>query len=688
MTVAGSVFPFLEADDAERRAAAIEALTLDGKRFDAKVADAIQDIPFERDISGQSTVSLLLIDPEGDLLDSGLFSASVDIELPLPGLSAASGRGLPLPRGEMVGYRLSRITGGLPLLTLEFRERIIAYLMQHDSVIKANRANTTRAEFIRRMVREVKAEQIRFWSPELHTTQPIGKRRQLATPKQKKQTRQPGFGSSTPTVKDKDATRNQIRLLEAALETATSLKVGDKVKVGLVEAMTQESGINNDRGNSVGASPAVGTTGAIFIGGHMENVGVLHQDARYWPASRDVPKDVTPFINRLKTAIKANPGKSIGWCVDSVQRSYSINTAKQGKDYDQWEAEARATVAAYTGDDGLTAGNPLPSTYTQRFWFRRGEPGQGKSEDSWVASGRLASEVQFRRFVDLGVFHYVSDDYLIRSASRLTLLRTNLPAGIASVSISDFDVAKPQATVRVQAYVDVLEPVIGSVWMLSGYGPVDGRYLVTNVKGSYLKPICTVTLSLPVPKLPEPAPETGTRATPADPVANRSLQGTSVANAYDAAHAIDKKRYPYVWGGGHRHAGTPDTGTGRDPGIGYDCSGSTAAVLQAGGMLPKEWVNGVPASGTFAAQWGLPGEGQHLTVWANSTHVFIEFKGMTNANKTEHFGTGNWGKGWNGPGFNPNLHPHAGFTPRHWDAAFPHARPVMPTNAVGKVLPT
>jgi hypothetical protein len=44
-----------------------------------------------------------------------------------------------------------------------------------------------------------------------------------------------------------------------------------------------------------------------------------------------------------------------------------------------------------------------------------------------------------------------------------------------------------------------------------GYGPLDGRYLITNVTGSYLSPICTVTMELPTASLPEPAPDTGTR---------------------------------------------------------------------------------------------------------------------------------------------------------------------------------
>lgn len=682
MTAVGSVFPFLEPDDAQRRAAAIEALTLDGRRLDAKVADAIQDIPFERSIEGASTVTLKLVDPDGDLLDSGLFSAAVDLELPLPGLGARAAAGLPLARGEVVGYRLGRIGPGSPILSLEFRERIVVLLTRHITPLKASRADMTRAEFIRMMVREVKAERIRFWSPELHVRQPIGKRRELTPKRTKRNRREPGFGSSTPKVKRRDATRGQIRLLEAALDTAISMGLNLRVQIGLVMAMTQESVVKNDRGNRVGAT-TVPITGQV-LGGHLENVGVLHQDARYWPASRDVPRDVKPFLQRLRTVEKANPRKSIGWCVDEVQRSYTVGTSRQGRDYDQWEAEARETVSAYTGKDA-TVIQPVSTEYAKAFLFRRGEPNADphtEPENSWTASGRLASDVNFRRFVDLGVFHFVSDDYLIRAAPRLAIKRKDLPAGVLSVTPGDFDVDKPrvngrppEASIRVDCYVDVLEPVIGSVWTVSGYGPLDGRYLVTNVRGSYLRPISTVTLSLPVPKLPEPAHDIGTRATADAPEVRRSTSGTNYAKAYDKGWAIHSKRYPYVWGGGHHRAGTPDGGTGRDPGIGYDCSGSVAAVLDAGGMLPRDWRNGVPDSGQMARSWGEPGQGEHLTLWANDTHVFLEFRNMTSAHKTEHFGTGDWGKGWNGAGFNPRLHFHNGFTARRWSKDNPLGRP-------------
>lgn len=63
----------------------------------------------------------------------------------------------------------------------------------------------------------------------------------------------------------------------------------------------------------------------------------------------------------------------------------------------------------------------------------------------------------------------------------------------------------------------------------------------------------------------------------------------SVVNALtDAANQITRHNYPYVYGGGHSHAGTPSTGI-RGPGsnghrVGYDCSGSVAAVLAGAGL--------------------------------------------------------------------------------------------------------
>jgi hypothetical protein len=54
----------------------------------------------------------------------------------------------------------------------------------------------------------------------------------------------------------------------------------------------------------------------------------------------------------------------------------------------------------------------------------------------------------------------------------------------------------------------------------------------------------------------------------------------SLAKMIAYATAAGAKDYKYVYGGGHAHAGVPTNG-------GFDCSGSVAAVLAAGGLWPK-----------------------------------------------------------------------------------------------------
>ncbi|HEY2650371.1 MAG TPA: hypothetical protein VGI50_00515 [Solirubrobacteraceae bacterium] len=70
-----------------------------------------------------------------------------------------------------------------------------------------------------------------------------------------------------------------------------------------------------------------------------------------------------------------------------------------------------------------------------------------------------------------------------------------------------------------------------------------------------------------------------------------------VVNAMTAAaNGITERDYPYVYGGGHAEAGTASIGI-RGPGyngrrVGFDCSGSVAAVLSSAGLWPAG--GGVP----------------------------------------------------------------------------------------------
>lgn len=93
-----------------------------------------------------------------------------------------------------------------------------------------------------------------------------------------------------------------------------------------------------------------------------------------------------------------------------------------------------------------------------------------------------------------------------------------------------------------------------------------------------------------------------------------------VARAVAAGDRI--ARTPYVWGGGH--------GSFEDSG--YDCSGSVSYVLHGAGLLSS------PLDSTALMGYGLPGPGQHITVYANASHTFMFVNGR-------RFDTGYGGEG-------------------------------------------
>jgi hypothetical protein len=79
---------------------------------------------------------------------------------------------------------------------------------------------------------------------------------------------------------------------------------------------------------------------------------------------------------------------------------------------------------------------------------------------------------------------------------------------------------------------------------------------------------------------------------------------------------------PYVYGAGHSSAEF-DTA--------YDCSGAASFVLKAAGLLDE------PIPSSSFRQYGEPGPGQWITIYARRDHVFLVIAGL-------RFDTG-----WNGP---------------------------------------
>jgi hypothetical protein len=124
-----------------------------------------------------------------------------------------------------------------------------------------------------------------------------------------------------------------------------------------------------------------------------------------------------------------------------------------------------------------------------------------------------------------------------------------------------------------------------------------------------------------------------------------------IAALTHAADVVAAGDYPYVWGGGHLFAGTASTGMRGGPGyngrrIGFDCSGSVAAVLAGAGLWAPG--TGVPGDTGVIAQLrqahliargaeSAPTHPRSVTLWDDrGVHIFIQIG-------TRFFGTSDGG---------------------------------------------
>ena len=112
----------------------------------------------------------------------------------------------------------------------------------------------------------------------------------------------------------------------------------------------------------------------------------------------------------------------------------------------------------------------------------------------------------------------------------------------------------------------------------------------------------------------------------------------AVKRVIQAGNAISK--LPYKWGGGH--------GSWKDNG--YDCSGSVSFALAGAGLLDAP-----RTSGGFM-NYGAPGRGEWITIYANSGHMFMVVAGL----RFDTSGQGRAGTRWQ-----EDARPTAGMAERH-----------------------
>jgi hypothetical protein len=604
VTLGGAKVPFIPTVQAID--SSIADIKLYGRSWKAEVGDAVEEAPLERTIEGASTLSLDIKDSEHELLRSELLASPFDVEL------------------DDLGFTYAKIDyqGKLDPITLTFEDREVARLRLQKGARKARREKVTRAEFARRLVREVKPT-IPFYCPQLHVRQPIETASQGRENQSSKLARRDhGLGSHAKiTVKHTAADARQIRTIERCLDAAMSVNSPERALIAVVMCITQES-----------------------TAGKSSNPFQQNAD---WPGDpNDLENATINFLRRAPTYpggflawLHKNPSKSLGDGVQEIQR------AGAGQLYSQWQGEATNTVSKYLGGDSAGgSASVTPETTKIKYQFER-----KADESTWDCISRLASEVNWRCFVAAGIVYFIAETDLLASKSRAEI--SSSTPGVIDTSFSrDGNLPVDEVTVNAQARAWGAPP--GSVVELVDHGPADGLYIVSKISTKLRRSsnIADITLKRPAPPLPEPRADQKTRSSTGSGGLNvrsdRSSGDDMAARAKQEIDRMDALHRSYLWGGGHgsfSHNGP------------WDCSGAVSQVLHAcGAPISSPLVSGA------LARWGAAGPGESITIYANFEHVFMAVKvnGQWRFAGTSHENPGG-GFGWH------SARSRSGFTLRH-----------------------
>lgn len=180
----------------------------------------------------------------------------------------------------------------------------------------------------------------------------------------------------------------------------------------------------------------------------------------------------------------------------------------------------------------------------------------------------------------------------------------------------------------------------GDVVYLKLFGPADGLWLIGDCVRSVFQPYSTLTCVQAM------QPINATSGLPLGPSfvtgkqASKPGAGTVIAAMISEATTINNAKIPYEYGGGRQQIGTPDKGfpggnhVGGYGTPGFDCSGVVCAVLNAGGLWPKQTLGSDEdiISTLKANQTILPGAGSgepECTLYDNpGVHIFMRLNGQ------------------------------------------------------------
>jgi NlpC/P60 family len=523
-------------------------------------------------IEGASTLKLTFRDPEQSLLTSGLLQYTIDALV-----------------GDVRWYSLVNVQKAGGDVTLTFEDRAVAWMRKYNKPRRVYRDKYTRAQFVRMLVREVREGKIDFYSPALKKVQQVAARtNSTKTPKSERH----GIPNDARiTVKGVTATPFQRRVANDALFQAELDGASKSVMIGVVLALTQESVMGLRLGKT-------GNDDISYLQQGREWIGVSQ--------SKDVRKCVSALLIGHRAKV-GGTGKVTDWL--SVHGSLSVvpdgyeaalkkvQGSVGGYMQEGRLAEARKTVEAYLGSPTARPSQKTAKSKSERYAFARGQG--GKTENTWSATGRLADEVGWRRYMTYtpgnpnGLFVFASEQDLFRKQPVVTLKR-----GLRGFVDLDFEVDTGHAVSEVKATVsaDTMTIHPGDIAMVEGYGPADARWLITEIDEDLMQEDgdTVITLKQPILQLKEPASRDATAAGAAATVVTfRSgdfLGGTARDRVVAAAYRALANKSHYLYGQVRPYPSTlfPAKYT---KSIVTDCSGFAILCFKAAGASDPNRTN-------------------------------------------------------------------------------------------------
>ena len=458
-----------------------------------------------RTIDGASTLKLTVSDYYSRIRNSGMLGNEVDIKL------------------DGLWFRLVAVSKTGYDLELTFESREVAILRTYNKKRVVGWGKMSRARFVQILMNESpQTRLIPFVCPELVPDKKIKDEDDRFV------NREYGFGARKPAPRGVTAAegtttgngKGDVLYVKSAVATADQqYNIGAVIQEGL-----NQVSITNKHQRKILVCAIMTiiqeSTATNLYTGHGTSVGLFQIIDIHGTVEqrRDIPWASEWFYSRAIKADAADPGLTYNDLCQTVQRSGHPD------EYGQWRNQAERWVSAYgvVGGDShetedVSAFN-LMSDWEQdatAFQFQRGTsktlPGGKKGwtkEDTWACMNRLAEEVNWRCFEVSGMVYFISEPKLFKSGPRARIDEQS--PGIDWIDFN-YDVGKASAQVTIQGRAGQWAAPPGTVVEVMNNGPVNGRWLVTDINRGIFSPDVNITCKKPRAKLPEPtqASETG-----------------------------------------------------------------------------------------------------------------------------------------------------------------------------------